>query len=152
MLRSKKDFRPTDEERYGFNAHYSVYSVSADSFNCITIRCQLRNTTKEKAVAFRNKYCDGIKKSNGKRVKYVITSSDEDVDNLRAKADAINAVSIPKRNKYMAELSVKKRAEIDREAERYQNLKAKYDKHMSAVGWHYDNYQRVNEYKGTMRG
>ena len=148
----RRDYRPTFDELRSGNAHYSVYSVTADKFNCVNVICRLKNTTKEKAVAFRNKYNNGIKESNGKRMKYVIVSNDDDIENLKAKAEAINAISIPKRDEYIAKLSAKKRAEIDREAERYQKLRAKYDEHMSAVGWHYDNQQRVNEYNGTMRG
>ena len=52
----------------------------------------------------------------------------------------------------MAELSKVKRAEVDARAEQYNKLKEKQNEHMAIVGWHYDNQQRVNEYKGTMRG
>jgi hypothetical protein len=91
----------------------------------------------------------------GKRVKFVyvrVDENDDEIEALKEKVAKINAIYKPKRQQYMAELSVKKRAEIDARAERYQKLKEEQDEHMATVGWHYDNQQRVNEYKGTMRG
>ena len=139
---------------------YFVYRISADKFNVVCMTIREKYLSKDEAI----KLCAELNKDypykkrderEGKRVKFVyvrVDESDDEVDKLREKVKQINAVSIPKRDKYMAELSAKKRAEIDKEAERYQDLRAKYDKHMGVVGWHYDNYQRVNEYKGTMRG
>jgi hypothetical protein len=90
----------------------------------------------------------------GKRVKFVYVRVDEgdELEELKEKVAKINAIYKPKREKYMAELSVKKRAEIEARAEQYNKMKEKQNEHMAIVGWHYDNQQRVNEYKGTVRG
>jgi predicted signal transduction protein with EAL and GGDEF domain len=138
---------------------YDIYRISADKFNVVSMTLNKATLTKEQAVAlckelsvdYPYKRRDELA---GKRVKFVYVRVDEgeELEELKEKVAKINAIYKPKKEKYMAELSVKKKAEIDARAEQYNKLKEKQSEHMAIVGWHYDNQQRVNEYKGTMRG
>ena len=139
---------------------YFIYRISADRFNVIHITLKEKNLSKSEAI----KLCKELNtdypykkrdEKEGKRVKFVyvrVDESDDEIEALKEKARQINAVSIPKRDKYMEELSARKKAEIETRAEQYRKLEEKQAEHLKFTGWHYDNQQRVNEYKGTMRG
>ncbi len=143
-----------------FEPTYFIYRISADKFNVCSLSLHKKDLSKEEAVSL----CKELNKDypykrrdelEGKRVKFVfirVDESDDELNELKEKVSQINAIYKPKREKYMAELSAKKRAEIDKRAERYNKLREERDEHMAVVGWHHDNQQRVNEYKGTMRG
>lgn len=138
---------------------YDIYRISVDKYNVVCLSLTKTNMTKETAVALRKELQEkadnnkGVKKGD-KRYKYVVVRVDEgnEVEELKEKVKQINDIYKPRREKYMAELAAKKRAEIDRAAERYQKNRREYENHMAVTGWHYDNQQRVNEYKGTVRG
>jgi hypothetical protein len=136
------------DSRWDINC--AVYAVSADRFNCITITCMI-HTTKEKAEALCEKY-NAINKSkkrkDGKRTRYTIIFSDEELARIKAKAEEINAVNIPRREKYWEAQREALKRQIKVDAYWHQ----KEQEYLKNAGWHYDNQQRVNEYKGTMRG
>lgn len=138
-----------------YSGIYSVYAISADRFDVITMTCMVKRATKEEAIQICNERKANVKadkyaKSQGKRIKYIYIRTDDgdELEKLRAKVDAINTVSIPRREKYRDAL----RAKVANDAKQYQREQDALREHMSVVGWHYDNQQRVNEYKGTMRG
>lgn len=138
---------------------YDVYRISADKYNVVCLSLAKTNITKEAATRLCKELQEEANnnkrlKNEGKRYKYVAVRIDEgnEVEELKEKAKQINDIYKPRREKYMAELAAKKRAEIDRAAERYQKNRREYENHMAVTGWHYDNQQRVNEYKGTVRG
>lgn len=134
----------TREELNDCDEIYSVYAMSADRFNCITLTCQVKATTKEKAVALCSKRNENMNRKCGQRVKYFAIHTDKELAKLKAHVEKVNAVNIPIREKHWNA--------VHAEMKRVANIREKENSRLFAEGFHYDNQQRVNEYKGTMRG
>lgn len=129
---------------------YSVYCVSADKFGVMMYYCVCRDTTKENALAIckeraENESANKSAKKRGRYIKYIpVVNTCEGFAEFKARIDKNNAIRKPVREQHQKAM----REKMDRDAYWYH----KECEYLRTEGFHYDNQQRVNEYKGTMRG
>lgn len=129
---------------------YSVYCVSADKFGVMQYFCVCADTTKENALAIckrraENESANKSAKNRGRYIKYIpVVNTCKGFEEFKAIIDKNNAIRKPKREAWQKAM----REKMDRDAYFYH----KECEYLRVKGFHYDNQQRVNEYKGTMRG